>query len=180
MIGSPPDSPPQTGADVPYPSYFAEQLASKLILGGGTVVATSSDDPDLAVYAVHEADGDVELLVINKNDAGPVTGQFQLSGFQPAALAQAWQYGEAQDNAAEASRAGQSVLANFSTSLELSGSSFSYAFPPYSMTVLDLSSQARREAVRRSPHRPSPRRVLSSVRQLTSRFRPPRPMATDR
>ncbi len=141
LIGSPPDSPPQSGADVPYPSYFAEELASKIILAGGAVVTASSDDPDLAVYAVHESDGDLELLVINKSAAGPITGQFQLSGFQPTAQAQVWQYGETQDNEQEASSTGESALASFTASLVLSGSNFSEAFPAYSMTVLDLASQ---------------------------------------
>jgi alpha-L-arabinofuranosidase len=141
LIGSPPDAPPQTGADVPYPSYFAEQLASKLIVTGGSVVAASSEDPDLSVYAVHQSDGDLALLVINKSDAGPITGQFQLSGFQPTMQANVWQYGEAQDSAAQTSGTGESALAYFKASLDLSGSSFSEAFPAYSMTVLDLASQ---------------------------------------
>ena len=37
---------------------------------------------------------------------------------------------------------GQSALANFFTTLSLSGSSFSDSFPAYSMTVLDLSGSS--------------------------------------
>jgi len=140
LIGSPSTavSPPATGAYVPYPSYFAEQLASKIIQPGGNVVQASSDDPDLAVYAVQESDGDLDLLVINKSPSGPITGQFGLTGFQPAAQAQVWQYGEAQDTAQSQTSDGQSALASFTAALPVSGSSFSYSFPAYSMTVLDV------------------------------------------
>src|SRR5208337_2100976 len=75
LLGTPPDNPPATGTYVPYPSYFAEQLASNIIQAGGSVVQASSNDPNLAVYAVHEANGDLDLLVINKSPSGPITGQ---------------------------------------------------------------------------------------------------------
>jgi hypothetical protein len=139
LLGSPPDDAPLTGAYIPYPSYFAEQLASKIIVAGGSVVAANSSDPDLAVYAVLEANGDLEMLVINKSPTASITGQFQLSNFQPAAQAEVWQYGEAQDTAQSESSDGQSALANFSTALDLSGSIFSDDFPAYSMSVLVLS-----------------------------------------
>ena len=45
---------PDTGTYVPYPSYFAEQLASEIIQQGGTVVQATSDDQDLAVYRSEE------------------------------------------------------------------------------------------------------------------------------
>jgi hypothetical protein len=130
---------PETGTYVPYPTYFAEQLASKIIVSGGNVVNATSDNPNLAVYAVEESDGNLELLVINKSPSGPITGAFSLSGFTPATSAQFWQYGEAQDTAQEQSPTGASALAGFTAALNVSGSSFSYAFPAYSMTVVDLS-----------------------------------------
>jgi len=147
LLGTPPvdppvDSPPANGTYVPYPSYFGEQLASNIVQAGGSVVQASSDDPDLAVYAVHEANGDLDLLVINKSPSGPITGQFAVTDFQPAAQAQVLQYGEAQDTAQSESSTGQSALASFSTALSLSGSSFSYAFPAYSMSVVELSPGA--------------------------------------
>ena len=141
LIGSP-GSAPDTGTYVPYPSYFAEQLGSEIIQAGGNVVQATSDDPDLAVYAVQESNGHLELLVINKSASGPITGQFALTDFQAAAQAQFWQYGEAQDTAQSESANGQSVLANFTATLQLSGTGFSYAFPAYSMTVIALSQAA--------------------------------------
>ena len=55
-----------------------------------------------------------------------------------------WQYGEAQDTAQSQTSDGQSALANFTTTLTVSGSSFSYTFPAYSMTVLDLGPSSGR------------------------------------
>jgi hypothetical protein len=142
LIGSPNGSPPSSGTYVPYPTYFAEQLASKVIRTGGHVVQAASSDPNLTTYAVLEANGHLDLLVINKSAAGALTGTFQLTGFRPAALAQVWQYGEAQDTAQSHTTDGHSALANFSATLSVSGSTFSYSFPAYSMTVLDLSKAA--------------------------------------
>ncbi len=145
LLGSPPPngvSAPATGTYIPYPAYFAVQLGSMIIQAGGKVVQAASDNSSLSAYAVLEPNGHLDLLVINKSGPSPsnaLTEQFQIAGFQPGSQAQVWQYGEAQDTAQSQSRDGQSSLANFSTTLSLSGSSFSYTFPAYSMTVLDLS-----------------------------------------
>ena len=94
---------------------------------------------DLDVYAVKEADGHLDLLVINTNPAASLTEQFNVTGFQPGTSAKVWQYGETQDTAQSRSSTGASALASFSTAVNPSGSSFSYTFPAYSMTVLDLA-----------------------------------------
>jgi alpha-L-arabinofuranosidase len=140
LIGSPGGSAPATGAYVPYPTYFAEQLASKVVQNGGTVVQASSNNPDMSTYAVLEPSGDLELLVINKNASSAMTGQFQIANFQPATQATVWQYGEAQDTAQSETSDGQSALASSSVTLTLNGSDFGYSFPAYSMTVLDLGA----------------------------------------
>ena len=132
-------SPPSTGAYVAYPGYYALQLASKIISAGGQVVSATSNYGDLDVYAVREANGHLGLLVINTNPAASLTDQFNVTGFQPGASAQVWQYGETQDTAQSLTANGASALANSSATLSLSGASFSYAFPAYSMTVLDLT-----------------------------------------
>ncbi len=123
---------------MPYPTYFAEELASKIIQAGGNVVQASSSDPNLTTYAVLEANGQLDLLVINKSATSALTGQFQLANYSPGTQATVWQYGEAQDTAQSESTTGASALANFTTNLTVSGSTFSYSFPAYSMTVLVL------------------------------------------
>ncbi len=133
---------PSTGANVPYPSYFAEQLVSKIVHTNDTVVEASSNNQLLSVYAVRQADGDLDLLVINKDSNNNETAQLQFTGFQPSGSATVWQYGKTQDNAQSQSSDGSSALANFTTTLATNGSAFSESFPSYSMTVLDLQPAA--------------------------------------
>jgi alpha-N-arabinofuranosidase len=136
------NSPPATGAYVAYPSYFAEQLLSHMVHQGDSVVHAASSDPNLAAYAVKQANGHLDLLVINKSATAGLTGNFQVSGYQPSAQATLWQYGKAQDTAQSKSPNGSAALAHFTATLTLNGSNFSYQFPSYSMTVLDLTPQA--------------------------------------
>ena len=133
------NSAPSYATNEPYPDYFALQLGSKIIKSGGEVVSASSNYSDLNVYAVMESNGDLDLLVINTNPAAAITNQFDISGFQPDGQATVWQYGEAQDTAQKNSSSGTTALANSTTTLTLTGSDFSYTFPAYSMTVLDLA-----------------------------------------
>ncbi len=143
LLGDPRiDTPPATAPYAPYPSYFAMQLASKIIQSGGEVVSASSNDTDLDTYAVLEPSGHLDLLVINTNPAADLTEQFDFSGFQPGGAAQVWQYGKVQDAAQSQTADGSSALANFDTTLGQSGGHFTYLFPAYSMTVLDLSPAA--------------------------------------
>jgi hypothetical protein len=140
QLGDPNDSdPPDTGPYVAYPGYYALQLASKFDVAGGQVVSATSSYGDLDVYSVKESNGHLELLVINTNPAASLTDQFSVTGFQPGTSAQVWQYGETQDTAQSQSMSGASALANFTSTLSVNGSSFSYSFPAYSMTVLDLT-----------------------------------------
>jgi alpha-L-arabinofuranosidase len=140
LLGDPNTSdPPSTGPYVPYPNYFAEQLASKIVQAGGHVVSASSNFRDLTAYAVMEANNQLELLVINKNPDANLNEQFTVQGFSPSGQAQVWQYGEAQDYAQSQTTDGSATLASFTTTVARSGSSFSYTFPAYSMTVLDLT-----------------------------------------
>ncbi len=136
-------SPPATGPYVPYPTYFAAELASKMVHTGDQVVAASSDRLDLAIYAVKQANGHLALLVINKSAGSDIQETVNLNGFTPAMQATLWQYGMAQDDAQRDSTDGSSSLFQANPSLSISttanGSSFAMLFPAYSMTVLDLA-----------------------------------------
>lgn len=138
MIGSSGPS-PATGTYVPYPNYFAEQLLSKMVHDGDTVVRAGTDDPTVSAYAVKQANGHLGLLVINKNPNTDLTPQFQIAGFVPSGAATVWRYGKAQDDAQSRTIDGQSSLASSTTTLSVNGSTFSYSLPQYSMTVLDLA-----------------------------------------
>ena len=133
---------PSTGLDVLYPNYFGMQLASKFDGAGAQVVQATSSSGPLNVYAVKEANGDLDLMVINTSATAATTDQFSVSGFNLGGSATVWQYGETQDTAQEHSKTGASALAESTAKLSVSGGNFSYSFPAYSMTVLDIPASA--------------------------------------
>ena len=77
-----------------FPSYFGMQLASKIDTAGGTVVSATSTSANLNVYAVEQADGNLDLLVVNTSSTNSATDTFTTTGFTPGASAAVWQYGE--------------------------------------------------------------------------------------
>jgi hypothetical protein len=163
LLGDPnTNAPPSTGPYVPYPNYFAQQLASKIVQAGGQVVSATSNYAGLAIYAVHEANGHLDLLVINKNPDAAINEPITVQGFQPASQANVWQYGEAQDFAQRQSSNGSSALANFTVTLTVKGSSFNYSFPAYSMTVLDLTPVGGSSATHIGSPLPAQTRVTGS------------------
>ena len=139
MLGTGSGRAPSTGTYVPYPTYFAHQLASKAILGGEAVVRAQSDDSSLSAYAVRQADGGLDLLVINKNPSQNVTPAFQVQGFRPRPAAQVWQYGKAEDTAQSQTGDGRAALSRTDATLVVNASGFTYALPAYSMTVIELT-----------------------------------------
>lgn len=140
MIGST-GTAPFTGPYIAYPSYFAEQLASKLIRKDGQVVAVQTDNADLGVFAVKQANGHVVLLVINKSATQDINETFTISGFGEVTQATLWQYGKAEDEAQRVSGTGAASLTQSSPNIVIAAGSFQFAFPAYSMSVLDLSDK---------------------------------------
>jgi hypothetical protein len=138
ILGDPTGTPPSSGTYVPYPTYFAEELASKIIQPGGKVAQVSSDDVRLPAYGVLEPNGHLDLLVINKSLGGPLTATFQVSGFQPSTTATLWQYGPRQDSDQRHTSDGGAALAQSTITLNVTASTFSTSFPAFSMSVLDL------------------------------------------
>jgi hypothetical protein len=117
-----------------FPSYFGMQLASKIDVAGGTVVSATSSNADLNVYAVREANGHLDLLVVNTSSTNSATDTFTVSGFSAGASATQWQYGETQDTAQENSPTAAAALAQSTVAWNGTAS-----FPAYSMTVLDIA-----------------------------------------
>ncbi|HEX3356038.1 MAG TPA: hypothetical protein VHS31_03565 [Tepidisphaeraceae bacterium] len=162
-------SKPSVGSNIPYPNYFAEQLASKIIQSGGTVVSTGSNDSTLDVYSVLQANGHLDLLVVNKSKLGlnnDTTGTpsinnvtFNISGFTLGGSAQMWQYGSAEDNAQKNSTTGLSSLTTSNPTLTLNGSSFTLGFPSLSMSVIDLSPPPPKVIAMAFPYNTAPNQV---------------------
>ena len=145
LIGSSvfPANSPATGPYTPYPQYFAEQLASKLIRAGGQVVATDSNDPTVSVYSVRQQDGSLTLMVINKSPVSAATATINVADFAASSQAHLFRYGITEDNAQRDSADGAAALTQGNPVLQIVGnggdSQFTFSFPAYSMTVLELA-----------------------------------------
>jgi hypothetical protein len=143
LIGTDTGAAPATGPYVPYPAYFAEQLASMMIHTGDQVVTAASDRADLSAYAVRQQDGHLDLLVVNKSPIDEIAETFAISGFTPSGPAQVWQYGRAEDTAQSQTADGSASLSNSGLTLAVDTASgvsqFQYTVPPYSMMVIDLA-----------------------------------------
>jgi len=123
------------GTDL-YPPYYAAKLMQDFVQPGDTVIAAASDYSLLSTYAVRRQDGSLTILTINKSPSNTATGQVAVAGFTPATSAAVYSYGIPQDNAAKTGIGSPDVV---QTNLSGVGTNFSYAFPPYSATVLALS-----------------------------------------
>jgi alpha-L-arabinofuranosidase len=139
------------GTDI-YPTYYTANLMQNFVQAGDTVITAASDYSLLPTYAVRRQDGSLTILTINKDPVNTLTGQVAVAGFTPALGGTVYSYGIPQDNAAETGIGSPGVAQiNFS----VAGTNFSYAFPPYSATVLALS--------------PSPVKLLAiSIQPVTS------------
>ena len=123
--------------NTPYPTYFAFKLGSLFARAGDKIIAAQSSSSDLAVYACHQKQGGLSLLLINKSPESAMTTKIALAGFTPQGMARTWQYGEAQDTAQ--SKGASVDLA--SGRLAEPGKTFAAQLPPYSMTVILLQKK---------------------------------------
>ena len=123
-----------TPLNTPYPSFYAAALLTHWARGGDQAIATTSSYAALSAYGAHLASGNLALLVINKSPTENLTAQITTTGFSPGSSnGTLWQYGETNDSNSTGLTAG--AFSNASNS-------FSYTFPPYSMTVLQLPAPA--------------------------------------
>jgi hypothetical protein len=138
--------PPETGSTVPYPGYFAVQLASRVIHTGDMVEEADTSNPQLSAYAIRQADGQLGLLVINKSLTATDDATIDISGFVPDGSVTGLQYGLTEDTIQEHSSDGKSSPTPISTTRVVtptgSGGQFQYAFAPYSMTEILLTPKA--------------------------------------
>ena len=119
-----------------YPTYYTAKLMRNFVQPGDTVLAAASDYAALPAYAVRRQNGSVTMLTINKDPVNTLTGLVAVVGFSPAAGAKVFAYGMPQDNAANTGIGSPDVA---QTNFANAGTNFTYAFPPYSATVLALA-----------------------------------------
>ncbi|MGO8698786.1 MAG: Ig-like domain-containing protein [Limisphaerales bacterium] len=129
------------GSNVPYPTFYAEKLLQSFARPGDAVLTATSDNLLLSAYAALRTNGALTMLVINKDMTASLTGAIALASFVPWAPATVRSYGIPQDQAAQTN--GSASLQDIATNAyAVAGASFTYAFPPLSLTLFTFAPGA--------------------------------------
>ena len=138
--------------NTPFPPYYAISMLSKLGLPGDTMVTAGTDQQLVSAHAVRNADGDLSVMLINKDPANSYQVSLHYAGFAPAAGAPAvYTYG---DEASSITSAAQ-------------GSSTSQTLPPYSIETVVLAPQAGSQSALTAPGAPSAGSVTATQATVT-------------
>jgi hypothetical protein len=141
--------------NTPFPPYYALSMLSKLGLPGDTMVDAGTDQQLVSAHAVRNANGNLSVLLINKDPANSYQVNLHYAGFTPAAGAPTvYTYG---DEATSITSAAQ-------------GTSASQTLPPYSIETVTLTPQAGSGSALTAPGGPSASNVTAT--QATVSWRP--------
>jgi hypothetical protein len=116
----------EPAVDTPFPSYYGLQMLSYLGKPGDTPVATTSNQSLIAAHAVKQANGNLSLLLINKDPSNAYNINVSISGYTPASAVTGYYFGKG--NTAITSGTGS-----------ISSSSFTVSSPSYSLTTLVMT-----------------------------------------
>jgi alpha-L-arabinofuranosidase len=111
----------EPAADTPFPPYYGLQMLHYLFSPGDTMVSSSSSRSLVAVHAVKQANGNLAVLLINKDPSNNYTVSLGLNGYSSSTSSTVYTYGE-----------------NSSAITATSGSSSSMTIAPYSLTTVIL------------------------------------------
>ncbi|NUP43941.1 MAG: alpha-L-arabinofuranosidase [Streptomyces sp.] len=73
--------------NTPFAPYYGIQMITKLGAPGDALVATSGSTPSVTAHAVKRANGDVDVMLINKSPTDAATVSLSYSGFTPGTAA---------------------------------------------------------------------------------------------
>jgi hypothetical protein len=126
--------------NTPFPPYYAISMLSKLGMPGDTMVRAGSDQQLVTAHAVRNADGDLSVMLVNKDPVNSYQVDLHYAGFTPSAAAPVvYTYG---DEATSITSAAQ-------------GTSASQALPPYSIETIVLTPQTGSQSALTAPGSPS-------------------------
>ena len=126
-------TPPGGDEDTPYPTYFALKLITQFAHPGDAVIAASSDNPLLTVYACRRP-GHLTLLLVNKSQNSDADATCSLSGVQVTGVGRTLEYGKVQDFAQEHGAAVDLVEG----SAVVTGHTVEVNVPAYTVAVIDV------------------------------------------
>jgi hypothetical protein len=137
----------EPAADNPFPPYYAISMLSKLERPGDTTVAAGTDQQTVTAYAARNANGDLSVMLINKDAANSYQVSLHYAGFTPASGAPTvYTYGD------EAS----------SITSAVQGTSTTQTLPPYSIETIVLHPQPGSESALTAPGSPSASNVTDT------------------
>lgn len=141
--------------DTPFPPYYTISMLSKLGLPGDTMVAAGTDQQMVDSYAVRNANGDLSVMLVNKDPSNAYQVNLHYAGFTPASTTPTvYTYG---DEASSITSAAQ-------------GTSTSQTLPPYAIETVVLQPQSGSESALTAPGSPSVSNV--SATQATVSWTP--------
>jgi hypothetical protein len=120
-----------------YPPFFAAELVHHFIVGGDTVVSTTSGNPLVSAYGAVRTNGNLSLMLINKSlTLTNYTENIMLNNYSPlGSTATVYSYGIPQDNLAKAANNACDITTNTISV----GASFNYTIQPYSINVFNFT-----------------------------------------
>ena len=131
----------------PFPSYYAISMLSKLGLPGDTMVNAGTDQQMVTAHAVRNANGDLSVMLINKDPANSYQASLHYAGFTPvSAPPTVYTYGDEGPSITSAPQ----------------GTSAGQALPPYSIETIVLQPQAGTESALSTPGAPSASNVTDT------------------
>lgn len=116
----------EPSAETPFPPYYGYQMLSYLAKPGDTMVSSSSSNNMVAVHAVKQANGDLALMLINKDPSNSYNVNISLSGYTPISTASEYTYGEGSNG----------IISTQDTGIS---NSFTQTIAPYSVTTVVMS-----------------------------------------
>jgi hypothetical protein len=84
----------EPAADTPFPPYYGLQMLNYLGKAGDTMVSSSSNQTLVTAHAVKQANGDLAILLINKDPSNSYTVSFSLNGYSASGGGREYTYGE--------------------------------------------------------------------------------------
>lgn len=133
--------------NTPFPAYYSLAMLSKLGLPGDTMVRAGTDQQLVAAHAVRNANGDLSVMLVNKDPVNSYQVSLHYAGFTPTtATPTVYSYGD------EAS----------SITSSAQGTASSQVLPAYSIETIVLQPQAGTQSALSAPAAPSASNVTGT------------------
>ncbi len=83
----------EPAVDTPFPSYYALQMLANVGHSGDALVSAESSNSLVSAHAVKQANGNLAVLLINKDPSNTTTTTVSVAGYTPASAATIYRYG---------------------------------------------------------------------------------------